>query len=639
MASGASNLKHKETVTTTDMVEEQYSYNDPSITEYLPEPDVVTRRKQPRPQNKWVFMAVIILLGGVASAAFLSLGIVGTRKEKADQFDHEAEQLAYGIQSACREYEMFALWIHQGCHRSFERQADVSMERDIERYLGLCSRNEFRSLYEHVASLGLDFQSAQFVPLVNHTERYELERQSTLYYEQNHPDLAYQGISGVKYNSAGERIIQSRPEQPFYWPIHYLEPILTNEAAIDLDIYTKELKQRDRIEKVIATYKPVLSSRKSLVQEKDRGAYGLILQHPGLSTSVLSNAEPVSIAQIVLRVPDLLARAASGVLVNKSVYLFDSTDSTTTPEFLGAVRIMVVDDVKVLASLPETTFANVPLPESSHSYSEIISVVDRQWTVTVISHGEKGANLVYVILGGTLIFLGCILLAVWFHTHLSRVAKLNQIRSEAEAERSRNASLQVARERHMNEFLSHEVRNPLASAMSALSFVSATVNDSAQCQVEEPSTRETLTYDLRVMDASLQFINELLRNMLDINRSASKQMKLDFTVVDVLRDVLDPVATILHLRGASAVKVEIECPEGLMVRGDRMRLKQIILNLSANASKFVDRGYIRLRAAIVDGSVELSVEDSGPGIPPEKRQRLFFKFQESLDSLAQGTGP
>jgi len=74
--------------------------------------------------------------------------------------------------------------------------------------------------------------------------------------------------------------------------------------------------------------------------------------------------------------------------------------------------------------------------------------------------------------------------------------------------------------------------------MSALSFVSATVNDSAQCKVEDPSTRETLTYDLRVMDASLQFINELLRNMLDINRSASKQMKLDFTVVDVLRDIL-----------------------------------------------------------------------------------------------------
>jgi len=100
----------------------------------------------------------------------------------------------------------------------------------------------------------------------------------------------------------------------------------------------------------------------------------------------------------------------------------------------------------------------------------------------------------------------------------------------------------------------------------------------------------------------------------------------------------DPVASILHTRGNSTVKVKIECPDNLMVRGDRMRLKQIILNLSANASKFVDRGYICLRAEVVNGSVQLSVEDSGPGIPPEKRQRLFFKFQESLDSLNQGTG-
>jgi len=75
-------------------------------------------------------------------------------------------------------------------------------------------------------------------------------------------------------------------------------------------------------------------------------------------------------------------------------------------------------------------------------------------------------------------------------------------------------------------------------------------------------------------------------------------------------------------------------------------LKQIVLNLAANAAKFVERGYIRLKARVVENSddehdngvVEISVEDSGPGIPLEKRDRLFAKFQESLDSLNQGTG-
>jgi CheY-like chemotaxis protein len=70
-----------------------------------------------------------------------------------------------------------------------------------------------------------------------------------------------------------------------------------------------------------------------------------------------------------------------------------------------------------------------------------------------------------------------------------------------------------------------------------------------------------------------------------------------------------------------------------------MRLKQILLNLANNAVKFVEKGYIRLRAEVVNGdNVELHVEDSGPSIPPEKQKQLFAKFQESLDVLNQGTG-
>ena len=148
---------------------------------------------------------------------------------------------------------------------------------------------------------------------------------------------------------------------------------------------------------------------------------------------------------------------------------------------------------------------------------------------------------------------------------------------------------------------------------------------------------KSILEDVGIMDASLQFINELLRNMLDIHRASNRQITLNYGPVDVRRDILETVAAILFMRGAK-VEIKIHCPHDLVVNGDRMRLKQIMLNLSANATKFVERGYICLRAAIVDGSVELCVEDSGPGIPFEKRQRLFKKFQESLDSLNQGTG-
>jgi CheY-like chemotaxis protein len=69
-----------------------------------------------------------------------------------------------------------------------------------------------------------------------------------------------------------------------------------------------------------------------------------------------------------------------------------------------------------------------------------------------------------------------------------------------------------------------------------------------------------------------------------------------------------------------------------------MRLKQVLLNLGRNATKFVEKGFIRLRVCEVDKLVQISVEDSGPGIPLVKQDRLFEKFQESLDSMNQGTG-
>ena len=63
------------------------------------------------------------------------------------------------------------------------------------------------------------------------------------------------------------------------------------------------------------------------------------------------------------------------------------------------------------------------------------------------------------------------------------------------------------------------------------------------------------------------------------------------------------------------------------------------MNLGRNSIKFTTNGFVRFRAAVVEGGlVELYVEDSGPGIPLDKRDNLFEKFQTSLDVLSQGTG-
>jgi signal transduction histidine kinase len=101
--------------------------------------------------------------------------------------------------------------------------------------------------------------------------------------------------------------------------------------------------------------------------------------------------------------------------------------------------------------------------------------------------------------------------------------------------------------------------------------------------LQDKKSRQALWDDIHIVDSSLQFINELLRNMLDVHRSADNNIKLNISPTDILRDVFEPVASILFMRGAK-VEIKTDCPNSLIVLSDRMRLNKIISNLAATTS-------------------------------------------------------
>lgn len=133
--------------------------------------------------------------------------------------------------------------------------------------------------------------------------------------------------------------------------------------------------------------------------------------------------------------------------------------------------------------------------------------------------------------------------------------------------------------------------------------------------------RETCREDINIVENALKFVNDLLRNMLDMHRAMNKQLKITLSPTDILHDVLEPVQCMLANR-ASEVKVEVKCPPNLYVLSDSLRLEQVVLNLGRNSVKFVEQGFVRLLATVVEGKVKIVVEDSGPGIPEEKKVKL-----------------
>lgn len=152
-----------------------------------------------------------------------------------------------------------------------------------------------------------------------------------------------------------------------------------------------------------------------------------------------------------------------------------------------------------------------------------------------------------------------------------------------------------------------------------------------------PDERAASSEDLHVISSSLNHVVDLLRGVLEYSKAGAQTLQMDLVDTAVLHDVFEPVKTFLHRRDDTFDFI-IDCPDDLIIRADRMRLRQVILNLAGNSKKFVEKGYIRLSAEVLDGKIRLSVEDSGTGIPKEKQKSIFQKFQQSLDTLNQGTG-
>lgn len=213
-----------------------------------------------------------------------------------------------------------------------------------------------------------------------------------------------------------------------------------------------------------------------------------------------------------------------------------------------------------------------------------------------------------------------------------------------------NAEKAAETERELNEFLSHEVRNPLAAAMVSMQFVASAADDLAKeletqhgeselesSQSKKGETLKALKEDINIVDVCLTFINDFLRSMLDMHRANADKLQLKASPIDLKTCIFEPINTMVRSRDADYDFI-VDCPDDLIVITDSLRLKQIVLNLVRNSVKFIHHGFIRLRADVQKGMVCLYVEDSGPGIPEEKRKALFQKFQSSLDMLSQGTG-
>ena len=176
--------------------------------------------------------------------------------------------------------------------------------------------------------------------------------------------------------------------------------------------------------------------------------------------------------------------------------------------------------------------------------------------------------------------------------------------------------------------MSHEIRTPL-NAIVGFSNVLVT----GECSSEEQKEF------VGVIQTNSDLLLRLIGDILDISRLETGRLKFNFESCDLVALCRNVLATTSYSKKEGVEYDFYSRYDSYLLETDIQRLQQILINLLSNANKFTESGKITLEFEVDEAHrmVQFAVSDTGCGIPKEKQEKVFERF-EKLDEYAQGTG-
>ncbi len=235
------------------------------------------------------------------------------------------------------------------------------------------------------------------------------------------------------------------------------------------------------------------------------------------------------------------------------------------------------------------------------------------------------------------------LLATGFNAMLDQIQERDEYLEEQVSERTKGLvqakEIAESANRAKSEFLanmSHEIRTPMNGVLGMAELLQETELSAMQSKFA------------KTIQGSGETLLAIINDILDFSKIEAGKLKFEnipFDLQFLIEDVAQMLATRAHAKG---LELAVYITEGtcLFLKGDPTRLRQVLTNLIGNATKFTETGEIVVRVATIKTEVNLvtlqiSVLDTGMGIHPEVRERIFNPFSQADGSTTRkygGTG-